>query len=155
MDITSDQLEGYLTRSCPSFVSSEQFREWNREWAGTAEPPYYLVASAFVRHLTGLNALKQYAEFANVFAMIEELHLHGDTYVNELATVGLLEDLQNANVHQEGSRPDDFVKYLCPVSKWWWEEVNLFWSGQGNIGTSGRPHPQEMGNSGKLIFEKT
>ena len=51
------------------------------------------------------------------------MHVVGDDYVRELATIGFLEDLQIANLHHDGTQPDDFVPNLKPVSLWWWEEV--------------------------------
>lgn len=156
MDIVKEQIEGLITKACPSVMTSQDFRQWKEAWTKETEPPYYLLASSLVRHLTHLNSLKKYDEFPELFALIEELHLRGDQYVNEWATVGILEDLQNTNLHPAGSAPDDFVRFLGPVSKWWWEEVNLFWNGQMKppIGSSGRTHPPEMGNSGKAIVDK-
>jgi hypothetical protein len=130
MDITKGQIEGLLTSSCPSFANAESFRKWREEWADATDTPYYVLASDFVRHLTHLNALKQHDEFPGVFAMIEDLHLHGDSYVTEWATVGFLEDLQNRNLHPLDSEPADFLMYLAPESKKWWEKINSFWNGE-------------------------
>jgi len=65
--------------------------------------------------------------------------LEGDDYVRELAIHGFLEGFQTSD------RPDDFVPYLLPVSKWWWEELELFWDSKvERLGSSGRPKPAEM-----------
>jgi hypothetical protein len=58
---------------------------------------------------------------------VEQWHVSGDTYVKEAATVGLLEDLQNTNLH-EGTDPDAFRKFLGPESERWWSKVVRFWS---------------------------
>jgi hypothetical protein len=54
---------------------------------------------------------------------------------SNLAVVGFLEDLQNGNLHPEGSRPQDFRPYLGPKSLEAWEGLNGFWQMVG--GTKG------------------
>jgi hypothetical protein len=152
MDIDHSQVPRLLVEACPTFAGSSGLREWTEEWAAEGEPPLYVLASEFVRHLARLNADGRHDEFPSTFEMIEHLHRHGDEHVGELATIGFIEDLQNTNLHPDGSRPSDFVPYLGPVSKWWWDEVELFWAGQiRTIGSSGRPHPPNMGNSARAV----
>jgi hypothetical protein len=106
----------------------------------------YLLAGAFIRHLASLNVQGRREEFGAVFDLFERLHTEGDSYVSELATVGFLEDLGNGNMHRNGSKPEDFEKYLRPESRWWWEELELFWSGKiPYLGGSGRPRPHASG----------
>jgi hypothetical protein len=148
--IARDQVEDLLLRACPSFETSPGRLDYHADYDQEDEPLLYLLASAFVRHLTELNAAGRRDEFPAVFDLIEDLHRRGDGYVNQLATIGFLEDLQNENLHPANSRPDDFIPYLRPVSLWWWKEVELFWEGKVNpIGSSGRPRPPEMGSSGQ------
>jgi hypothetical protein len=143
--ITRADVESLLLRACPSFESSPLRLEYHDDYDQEPEPLLYLLASAFVLHLTGLYAVGRRDEFPAVFDVVEDLHVKGDEYVRELATVGILEDLQNSNLHPAGSTPGDFIPYLRPVSLWWWKEVELFWEGKVNpIGSSGRPHPPEM-----------
>ncbi len=156
MDIQREHLEELITKACPSIMTSAHYLQWRAGASSDAEPLYYLLASAIVRHLTHLNQLKKHDEFPEIFSLIEELHLRGDQYVGEWATIGIIEDLQNTSLHPEGSAPGDFVRFLGPVSKWWWEEVDLFWNGQMKppIGSSGRTRPAEMGNSGRAVVDK-
>lgn len=143
--ITREGVEALLLQACPSFVDNPDRLEWHKDWDSDPEqePPLYLLVADFIRHLTRLNAEGKRNEFDMVFALIDDLHRHGDDYVKALATVGFLEDLQNTNLHPEGSRPEDFIPYLRPVSRWWWEEVELFWEGKVvPIGSSGRPRPE-------------
>ncbi len=58
--------------------------------------------------------------------MIELWYLKGDSYVKEVATIGLLEDLQNTNVVGIGV-PEKLEAYLLPESRCWWQKVNDFW----------------------------
>lgn len=54
-------------------------------------------------------------------------HLHGDPYVREAATTGLLEDLQNTNL--VGSlAPGQCLACLGPQSLRWWNRVERFWA---------------------------
>jgi hypothetical protein len=46
---------------------------------------------------------------------------------SNLAVVGFLEDLQNGNVHPDGSSPSDFRAYLGPKALRSWESLNGFW----------------------------
>ncbi|MBA3334477.1 MAG: hypothetical protein H0T08_02580 [Acidobacteria bacterium] len=71
-------------------------------------------------------SINQTTEFENVFEIIENLHLDGEHYVKEAATIGLLEALQN-NLRDEAEK---FVKYLKPDSLKWWNELNKFWNGE-------------------------
>jgi hypothetical protein len=146
--ISRGEVEDVLLRACPSFEISPGRLKYHEDYDQEDEPLVYLLASAFVLHLTELNAAGRRNEFPAVFDVIEDLHLRGDSYVRQLATIGFLEDLQNDNLHPASSKPEDFIPYLRPVSLWWWMEVELFWAGKVNpIGSSGRPRPPEMGSA--------
>jgi hypothetical protein len=120
------------------------------------EPLPFELAASFVRHLVTLEAAGEREEYPTVFDLIERLVAEGDDYVENLATVGFLEDLQNGNMHPTGSSPDVFVPYLRPRSLWWWDELNLDWTGQlsGPLGTSGRPRPWTA-SGGSLVRSRS
>ena len=144
--IGREDVEALLLRACPSFEGSPDRLEYHKDFDEEAEAQVYLLAGVFVRHLTALNGAGRREEFPAVFDVIEELHIRGDKYVRDLASIGFLEDLQNTNLHPANSRPEDFIPYLRPASRWWWEEVELFWDGKVNpIGSSGRPYPPHVG----------
>jgi hypothetical protein len=64
----------------------------------------YLTAGAFARVL--LPRLDEPdREVDAAFALIERLHLEGDTYVTELATIGFLESIQQPEVGTSRRRP--------------------------------------------------
>jgi hypothetical protein len=134
------QIRQLLVEACPSFGTSDQLRQFDKD-VGDKETEY-LLAAAFIRHLVALHLQDRHEEFEAVFDLIERLHLQGDPYVRELATVGFLEDLGNTNLHHRGSTPRDFEKYLRPESRWWWEELELLWAGKiPYLGGSSRPRP--------------
>ena len=67
----------------------------------------YLHVGEFARHLVRLRKAATVEELPAVFAVVERLHVEGDDYVKECATIGLLEDLQNMSNHA-GLWPDNF-----------------------------------------------
>jgi hypothetical protein len=74
-------------------------------WAEyVAEPEFdeslvYAHLGEFARHVVEQMKAGATGEFAAVFDAVERLHVDGDEYVREAATIGLLEDLQNVAGH--------------------------------------------------------
>ena len=107
------------------------------EWADDKdhEPPLYLALADVARHLIGQLKTGEIEKFDAVFGVVERWHVKGNSYVRQAATVGLLESLQNTNLH-EGTKPEDFEGWLLPESKRWWDKLNRFWS-DGELLTEG------------------
>ena len=133
-----------LVGAWPSFEKSAEWTEFWKDFGDEPEVLDHLLVSGFVRHLINLKLTSNTAEFDAIFDLVEDMHILGDSHVQDLATVGILEDLQNTNLHHGGTSLEDFVQYLGPVSKWWWDELYRFWDGKGLLGTSGRPRPPGM-----------
>ena len=104
------------------------------EWSSEPAPPYYIALSILARHLIATLDRGETTRFSAVFDVVERWHVEGDKYVRDAATVGLLEDLQNTNLHTR-TQPSDFEPWLRPVSRKFWDKVNRFWS-HGEIITS-------------------
>ncbi|MEH6491184.1 DUF7674 family protein [Halopseudomonas sp.] len=100
--------------------------EFIEEWKDDDELPQYLALSDLARYISGLISESNEKELKDIFSVIERWHLEGDDYVKEAATVGILEDLQNANVVGVGV-PKKVESYLLPESKKWWLKVYEFW----------------------------
>jgi hypothetical protein len=113
-----------MLEACPAFrpVWDEFLKEWNSE----GEPPVYLALSELARHLIAALASRDLDTLRRTFAVIERWHLEGDKYVREAATVGLLEDLQNTNLHVS-TTPAEFEPFLLPTSLKFWRKVERFW----------------------------
>jgi hypothetical protein len=125
--IAKADMMGVLVEACPSFAPHwEAFQD---EWREEADPPLYLSLSDFARHLIGMSERGEATGLSAAFAAVELLHREGDPYVREAATVGLLEALQNRNLHTNGTSPDLIRPYLGPVSARGWDELNRFWEG--------------------------
>jgi hypothetical protein len=115
---------GLMLEVCPSFRPSwEEFLDY---WADDKDPPLYLALADLARHLISMLAKNKTSSFPRIFEVVERWHVEGDHYVKEAATVGLLEDLQNTNLH-ETTQPEDFRPFLLPESERWWDKLYGFW----------------------------
>jgi hypothetical protein len=115
-----------LVEASPTFA--ETWNQFQVEWAGEQSLPYYLALADFVRHMSHLLASGDEETLRRIFSVIERLHVEGSQSVREAATVGLLEDLQNANLHDAGTSPEQFERFLLPVSARYWRKVEAFWA---------------------------
>jgi hypothetical protein len=106
-----------LHAACPSFSTDET----------TALP--YLLLGEFAHHLLALYKQSPKGDFPAVIELIERLHLEGDAYVREAATIGLLEDIQNLWMSHRID-PEEFGRLLLPVSRKGWDSLNAFWEGK-------------------------
>jgi hypothetical protein len=116
-----------LLAASPTFV--ESWDALRREYADETDGlPLYLSLSDFARHVIGFLETKDDERLRRIFEAIERLHVEGDHYVREAATVGLLEGLQNTNLHRT-TQPEQFRPFLRPESLKWWDRVDSFWNG--------------------------
>ena len=109
-----------LDRACPGFEPGEY------------EDTPYMWMGGFVRHVARARLDGREDEVRAVFAVIEqvvEAPRPGWAMSDEsnLAVTGFLEDLQNGNLHEAGSRPADFRPYLGPKSLTAWDGLDGFW----------------------------
>ena len=114
-----------ILESCPSF--RPVWKSFEDEWKDDPEGlPIYLALGDLARHLVEKLARSETSTFPAVFRVVEEWHLEGDAFVREAATVGFLENLQNANLH-ESTDPKQFRAFLGPISAKWWDKLHAFW----------------------------
>jgi hypothetical protein len=125
--ITRDQIIPLLLAACPSFRPV-----WEEHLADCDEEITYAVLGDFARHLRHLHHQNQSGVFPAVAQVVERLHVEGDHYVREAATIGLLEAIQNVWGH-EGTDPEMFARHLLPVSTKWWQSLIDFWSGKSKF----------------------
>lgn len=110
--------------ACPSF--NDEWDELVLDWEDEGEPPIYIGLASFVRHLVRLLESADETALRSAFSMIEELHVAGAWEVKEAATIGILENLQNSNIHNT-TTPVEFEKYLGKESRHFWDRLNQFW----------------------------
>jgi hypothetical protein len=120
MMITKEQVIPVLLKACPSF--QEPWDEFE------TKDIFYAVLGEFVDHLLALQKSASVETLKAVGEAIETLHIEGDSYVREAATIGLLEGIQNSWAHQNID-PELFRQYLQPESLRCWDELNAFWRG--------------------------
>jgi len=124
--IRKDDVIPLLSDACPSYQARWQL------YCGhsTYEPGLlYLDLADFADHLVGLLRGNNTEEFKQVFEVIERMHLDGDEYVREAATIGALEGIQNI-AGNSGVDPERFVRFLGKTSKRRWKKLNDFWDGK-------------------------
>lgn len=116
----------------PSFQQKWD-RDVREDWADEGSPGGrlgYLDAGEVARHAVDLLATGQRDEVVALLAVVERLHLEGDEYVRELATIGYLEDLQNALDRHRALTYDEMLPLLGVESRKWWHAVERFWTGK-------------------------
>jgi hypothetical protein len=104
--------------------------------------PLYLALAEFARHLIGMLERSETATFPAIFLAVERLQVEGEHYVREAAIVGLLEDLQNLNLHEHGTEPEQFRPFLGPESAVAWDELYRFWHRVGVMKAAGLLEPE-------------
>jgi len=121
-EITKEDMIPLLVEASPKFKPTwEEFcEEWKDEKEGM---PYYTCLGDYASYLVEKLESADTAEFKEAFEVIENLHLNGDSYVKEAATVGLLEGIQNV----AGDKSDLFFPFLLPETSRWWKKLNQFW----------------------------
>jgi hypothetical protein len=126
-EIKKGEMMEVLLEPCPSFRPTwEAFLE---EWKDDRvdDLPLYLALADFARHLIAMLARCETESFPAIFLAIERLICEGEHYVSEAATIGLLEALQNHNLHST-TEPEQFRLYLEPESLQMWNELIIFWN---------------------------
>jgi hypothetical protein len=120
--IAKDEMMGVLLDACPSFAP--QWQSFQDEWREEGDNlPLYLVLADFGRHLISMLERVNTARLPVVFSAVERLNVEGDHYIREAVTVGLLETLQNCNLHENGTNPEQFRPYLGKESARWWDKL--------------------------------
>jgi len=121
-----------LLAACPSFgpTWSDLLQDWQEE-----PLPHYLALAEFARHLIAMLERADTSTFPAVFRVVERLHLEGEHYVREAATIGLLESLQNTDLYTK-TEPDQFRPFLEEETKKWWDKLHGFWE-RGEFFTEG------------------
>ncbi len=128
--ITKSDMMLPLVEACPTFEPTWQafLDEWTHDEAGLdgGYLPLYLALGDLADHLIDMLARRETSAFPANFAVVTRWHVEGDGYVREAATVGLLECIQNTNLHTS-TRPEQFRAFLGPVSETWWDKLYGFW----------------------------
>ena len=123
--LVEDDMMPAMLDACPSFVP--RWQELLAQWDDEDDLPLYVPLGDLARHLMGLVEREETDELPAVFRVVERWHTEGDERVRDAATVGLLENLQNLNLHDSGTNPEQFRALLGPESQRCWDELAAFW----------------------------
>lgn len=119
-----------LLGACPSFLPVwYEIEDEHRDAHSQGGRLCYLDAGDFARHVVEMHRSNHRRWLQNAFDIIERMHVEGDDYVRELATIGYLEDIENMAGHA-GVDPTVFEQHLGTESQRWWEGLEAFWSGK-------------------------
>lgn len=119
--ISKDQVMPLLIEACPSYRLPSDDRDL-----------LYAMLGDFSEHLWQLQQQGHTEEFPAVGRAIERMHIEGDEYVRESATIGLLEGIQNV-WGNNGTDPELFVQHLLPVTVKFWQSLNRFWGNKNKF----------------------
>jgi hypothetical protein len=111
-----DEVLPELLQVCSSFVPDD------RELL-------YVVLGDFARHLLAMKKDGREDVLRAAASFIERMHVEGEDYVREAATIGALEGIQNV-WENLGADPEEFRIFLGGESKRWWDSLNQFWEGK-------------------------
>jgi hypothetical protein len=115
--IRHNQVMPYLVMACPSF--REPLKSFLRK---TNTRLIYITLGEFAKHLLALYKHGNTSEFSAVADTIEYLYIHGTNYVKNAITGGFLEVIQNV-WRYNNVNPEEFTKYLHPVSARYWHSM--------------------------------
>ena len=113
-----------LVEACPPFESD--WRRFKSEYADNPEPFLYVALTQFSSCVSGALAAGDGDSVARVFKVLERFITEGDADVQEAAVVGLIKNLQNADLHRT-TAPADYEPFLLPETRRWWDKVKTFW----------------------------
>jgi len=97
---------------------------WNaflNEWEDEIDPPYSLLMQDLAQYISLLIKESKHDELIRIFQALELWHIKDNSHVKELATIGLLEDLQSTSISKQ------VEPFLLPESKRMWLKINEFW----------------------------
>jgi len=109
-------------------------KQWEEhlEYWGKDERGMYNDIAEFAHFIVDSYKDGKTEKFPEVFKQIESYLVNGDEKVKEIISIGLLEDIQNIASHEEHGY-EVFEKWLGPVSKKYWKEIEALWQGKSSL----------------------
>lgn len=125
----ADDIVPLLLEACP-----EAKTKWQKhlEWWGSRERSYYNDMSVFAHHIVDSYKAGELEEFDAFFQALEKLLAKGNKKVKDLVAIGIIEDIQNIASYEEGGY-QVFEKWLKPLTKDAWREVEKIWEGKTSL----------------------
>lgn len=121
--MNKEQIVPSLLVACPSFRRTYEALDCEEREL------LYPVLGDFARHLLAMKKEGREEILRSAADFIERMHIEGDAYVREVATIGALESIQN-NWGHAGEGAASFEPYLGFESRRWWNSLLRFWEGK-------------------------
>ena len=114
---------------CPEFRKrwEEHLKYWGKDKRGI-----YIDTAEFVHFIDDSYGGGDTKKFLKIFEQIEFYLTRGDNKIKDIIALGILETLQNVASHRKYSYTV-FEKWLGPVSKNYWKEIEIMWVGKSNL----------------------
>ncbi len=119
----ADVLPAFLA-ACPTIKPA--WESHLASWGDETERGHFNDAAVVAHHIVDRFERGDLTELPAVFAVLERCLAEGDKEARGLATVGIIEDIQNIASHRDFG-PDVFLRWLGPLSRAAWDELCVFW----------------------------
>jgi hypothetical protein len=143
--IQQDHIVLRLLQACPSARSA-----WDEHlaWWGDQERGIYNDTAVFAHHMNTALKAGDTREFAAFFGALEDFLADGNSDAKTVAVIGIIETLQNVASHEPpGYQP--FERWLGPLSRQSWAEVEQMWSGKESLMDRGLLTPHSSGRASR------
>jgi hypothetical protein len=122
MSVRREDVE-LIVASVPGFRTG--WERFLKNWESETSPPYYLGMGELAHYIVGNYAQGITTELPDLFTTVEALLHKPDPELENLITVGLLEDVQNVASHREFGA-GVFRQWLGPRSVEVWDEIDAY-----------------------------
>ena len=119
MSASQEAFETIIT-TVPDF--QPRYQRFLADWQGE-DTPWYLAMGELAHYVVEAYEQGDTTQYQKLFSAVERVLQDGDSEVQNLVWVGLLEDIQNIASHRSFS-PDVFRAWLGPQGLIAWDEVN-------------------------------
>ncbi|WP_456303434.1 DUF7674 family protein [Asaia astilbis] len=123
----------FILVAAPSFYPC--WASFLREWDSDPDPPLYVALGSLARLVIKLWESGDVVTVDAVLGAVEDWYIYGDIYVQEAATIGLLEAIQN-NLGNNRPKLCALRMRLGTEACREWDNLTQFWEGDGAVSRS-------------------
>ena len=134
----ADVVPAFLS-GCPTIDPAWQ--EYLESWHGEPERGNFNDIAVVASHLVDCFEQGDVSEYPAVFALLEKCLAEGDELVQNLVTVGLIEDIQNIASHRPFG-PQVFYEWLGPLGRAEWNQLCVLWEQVAEAKAAGLLEPR-------------